>query len=1853
MDLTDKLFESNEPSLTDKLFQNEEVDLTSKLFPEESTVEPIVEPAPVVETSGPTPKEFYTRKAFSGPVQGMIPGIAHPALSAYMGMRGFGPKPEGGWDEFGRPLDAEGKPYYIEGVDPSKAGNWLAETFKGLSTLASHPMETIKGGLDFLLALPAMTVGLLGAAGRGANEVVRQIAFGDLNLETIYDAMSKGMQESFEFFEPGKQLIAGEPTEESQLMTQVMMVPLSVPSALGHKVAAYEGFKDSPNIRGAAKILGDTIGFATMGLAFRGLFHREKASELESIVKKADEIRAREQAVQAIPEDVARVVQQKMVDIQKQRLEARAAEFAKKLGEDALVVEEMGRLKEEVAKAKARPLRDTGLNLRKAKEAAKKAEEKVKEEITAEDAQALADAKRISDIEKHYKKPIEKISDKEIEDYITGEKVDWFGEGRRVTEVDRAIGEKIPELEGEAPIFLQNRAKTDQMAKIYEERQKAVSENPELYVQKLVNDVNRWYHGDENVDIAGVRNALSTMAGRAPELRELFITGYDHIAFSELASEAANWARKLERLEIPTGNDIWYHGRSSKSAPSGWYTQDIGLAKSHAKKQVKEFGGDPVVDVNRSKDLPESAFRLKETDEYPASPEEYRKLHQNIGIRKKLVPEPRQTINLKKGGVQLNVMIPVDQVPMHVKKAIVGIKQLADKVRSLPGMKKRYIKFADLYRNESLFDKTGFWLGRDGKWRYELDDSKARYTPGGFKLTTDGTYSASMFNILDYPELYKAVPEVKYIRVFVDPGIKVLGTYSPTGIITIRSRADKATLIHELQHAVNEKAGAFKGSSPEAQFLAGRQMLALNRLKEIKSKIKSPDIVARMNEEIAELRRQVINDTYDTDWPRFISGDLAKFLEASGESTAAEIARFPLGNIPDAFTRYKKVPGEMEARLAEARMNMSAKERAKTPPWETLDKMLTKEYLRDHEMFRDKPYFTDPGTKLYSGLDVSEGAKKAIEGAKRVSEYTSLARGMKKFKPRQAAEMLKEEFIRSFVDRSGNIRRQLLDQLGDEGYEILQKMYLAKGASSVSANMLRQMRKEVYAGLSRREKKILDDIILDDRMIDIGKYKTEKEFKHPKGLKLEDFVAHRDMFQRLEKLSPERAAEISKRADAYFEWMKKPLKDMLDAGLISKEEYDALSSHNYRRIKLVDIYDKRYNTRVGKKARTVYDSGVEALSKGRETDIYEPSSEIMALEVFNRAYGRIMNNEANKTLLELARRDPENPFVRVKTKDSKIPSGWNRVFLYEGGKKKNIYLSPEMSKEWIINSPELSYRTGQVLRYASGSPVLRTFATGINWGFALANLPRDVMHAWYAARIFEDGKWKPLYNPNLPIYGLQIGRDLATVFLDAALKKGRYEDYINQGGGMEFLVHQGRLFQRGRHLEGPIDLFYKVMGYFGELSEIITRLAIRERALRKGKSPQEATFAARDYMDFGQGGGIAKAADNAIPYLNASIQGTRGLLRAFKDNPISSTYKLSQLAALTTGVYIAAKHYAPKTIEEVKNSIDSQNNLIIPLPDSFRFIDERGQERGIYFKIPLDPGQRFFKKFFEASTDKWLGEEIDVDGTVNALTQLSPVGVSSLPPSVASVLGYVMNKDFWLNEDIWKQTEPFSYPGSKEEYTSRTPEAFTKFGKATGMSPERTRYAVQQLVTRGTLFSYLLGEGYEATFGDLPKERKEQHLAMVLDKLPVARRFISATNPYTRYAAGIDEAQEKAVIKHFVENRNFDIKVEGYIYGEKGLVTRDELFKEARKHGDKDTFNRLIDRWKFEEAIKNLPNKNFWRRMKGLRLEAKAEVFVDRLESASPEEKNELWREYSIVSRAKGVLSPEFRKEVIRQISNR
>lgn len=1714
----------------------------------------------------------------------------------------------------------------------------FTDTLKSYGHLATQPLEVVHGAADFLLSLPGFGLGILTAA-RSALEVAGGPGG---TLQDLYDAASEGMQEATAFWRSSiVEPLVGKPTKESELVGATAMATAMAISKVFASAADSSMFEDSPNIQGALRFTGDIGGLLVLGRLYKAP-KSDAVARTRDVATKAVKLEEQRQIVEGIPDEAIKRVQVRQLEIKKAQLEKEAADLKTQIDSDQAIVENLRGKGRKVKKIKGlRTPEQRQAEIEKQFKAGKKAarpkkakakvtEKELIEEIVAEpviEKRTAPLVDRSSGLPKHPTDPEAIAAAQEynliyhgrqggywytdattkssfhvgtLED-LPSKVAEMRGEPEPLTDVDMLTGARQPEqLSTHDSPFRESPERTQQLREQFET--KKYGEDVELMTQKLLNDVNRYLDGDKGIDINHTRELLSTLATRKEELWREFLDPAAFTNWKDVISDAAEWARRAERRE-----GVNLRSKIEQRVEGVPVEEDLALIKALEDQYKKPI--EQITDVEVEKFFTEGKGAGKQVDWF--------------------------------GETQLNMMIPLDQVPKAVASLVKGTKA----------------KLKKLFRNKEIFNKTGFWLGRDRKWRYEIDNSKFRFNTkkifNSQQWLDRGIYVNALSAVLDYPELYKAVPGIKDILLTVDKREGIgQGRYKPDSKSIVLGSPDISgnsfVLIHEVQHAVNDIVGStFTGSNERA---------------------------ARVKQ-VSELLVRIVREVEDPKVKKLASEAISAYTAASSDevvlSALEDMRNFAMDSIYDldlvnrsvnellttsAREAYLKDPGEMEARLAERRMSMSPRLRKAEYPWKTLDKMLMEEGFTGWAVGRSE------GTKLYSGIPLDEAAKLIVEGARAFKGYTERAVGLRKIKPKQAIKAIRSEFTRAFVDRSGNIRQSLLNNLGDEGYRILQKMYLSKGASSISANMLKQMQKEVYGGLSRSEKAVLDRLILAYRMIDIGKYKKKGEFKFPEDITPERSVAYSELFPQLEGLPPDTVKNLRSRASAYYEWMKRPLQDMLDSGLISKEEYDALASHNYRRLKLVDVYDQRYTTKIGGRRRTVYDSGVQALARGRETDVFEPSSEIMALEVFNRAYGRVLNNEANKSLLELARRSKENPFVRVKEqKGDRIPSGWQRVFAYEDGARKAIYLSPEMSKEWITNSPEISYRLSQLMRVLSGGVVLRPMATGINWGFALANLPRDIAHAWSTARVYENGKWKSVYNPSLPIFLTQMGLDQLRVFSDSVRRKGRYEDYINEGGGMEFLVHQGRILGRGRRLGTPFDTVQDYLGYFGETSEIMTRLAIRERVIRRRARQQgitydeakknkeitrEATFAARDYMDFAQGGGITKAMDNVIPYLNAAVVGTRGLFRAFKENPVASGWRTAQLGAVVTGIYLAARYNAPHAWRDLRGSVDMQNNICIPLPESLSYEDENGQTRYPYLKIPLDPGQKFFKTFFEAVIDKMIGEAVDTDTVVDSLKQFSPVGVTEMPPSLSAGVGYVTNKDFWLNEDIWRRTDkPFSWPRSKEEYIpGKTPQAMIDIGQKTGLSPERMNYALEELFTGGTVWSYMVGKGYDELFSDLPKSNREQHLVEVLSKVPVIKRFLGVTHPYSKHAEYISEAQEKADLEYFIQSRGLDTVAEGYLFNNN--ATERDVYKCINQFKDPTIVKRLSDRYQFMKATKDLPERSFWLRLHGLKTPARAEAYLERMDRATLEGRRQLRKELPTVAAAGGVLSDQFWAEV-------
>ena len=106
-----------------------------------------------------------------------------------------------------------------------------------------------------------------------------------------------------------------------------------------------------------------------------------------------------------------------------------------------------------------------------------------------------------------------------------------------------------------------------------------------------------------------------------------------------------------------------------------------------------------------------------------------------------------------------------------------------------------------------IWKETGTWKGPDGAWRQEIPDNASVYR-GSLAAN-----SSQAENVMSHPELYNAYPSLASNRVIESP--RPGGEYSVyDGTITVGPNDARSTMLHESQHAIQEKENWAKGGMP-------------------------------------------------------------------------------------------------------------------------------------------------------------------------------------------------------------------------------------------------------------------------------------------------------------------------------------------------------------------------------------------------------------------------------------------------------------------------------------------------------------------------------------------------------------------------------------------------------------------------------------------------------------------------------------------------------------------------------------------------------------------------------------------------------------------------------------------------------------------------------------------------------------------------------------------------------------------------------------------------------------------------------------------------------------------------------
>lgn len=221
---------------------------------------------------------------------------------------------------------------------------------------------------------------------------------------------------------------------------------------------------------------------------------------------------------------------------------------------------------------------------------------------------------------------------------------------------------------------------------------------------------------------------------------------------------------------------------------------------------------------------------------------------------------------------------------------------------------------------------TGWERGADGKWRYEMPDVVLRDPKEWVNkktLTLSDIVEKPNDLFKEYPELFDAYPELKDMKilkgraksggVFYNNAITLnLGDireaikYDMDTHYKLANNSLKKTLVHEIQHYIQEQEGFAQGGNSE-------MIVDKNALDAIAKLRAEKDAVAKefyaMSPEEQQRRKYEINNRYN---------DLTKQIERLEKSSRI------------GYDGYNRLSGEVEARNVSARLNMTPEERRKT-----------------------------------------------------------------------------------------------------------------------------------------------------------------------------------------------------------------------------------------------------------------------------------------------------------------------------------------------------------------------------------------------------------------------------------------------------------------------------------------------------------------------------------------------------------------------------------------------------------------------------------------------------------------------------------------------------------------------------------------------------------------------------------------------------------------------------------------------------------------------------------------------------------------------------------------------------------
>lgn len=343
--------------------------------------------------------------------------------------------------------------------------------------------------------------------------------------------------------------------------------------------------------------------------------------------------------------------------------------------------------------------------------------------------------------------------------------------------------------------------------------------------------------------------------------------------------------------------------------------------------KAEQFVNQEIRDVPQG-DIEAAQNLAKEIEAQSNELPDVQKLRDEFLAEHQLTPAPKPEGDIPDGFAFLNDvandLLPENvrvQVVDEIERAAAGLKQFAgEKAETANSITLREaLTMRDAGASpDDIWSETGWFQGTDGKWRFEIDDSKAVFKLKDLTRREDGSHH-TLEDILEHHQLFQAYPEARNIKLEFD---RFSTHYDPEKQVINLSLgyAGKDTpedqllsnLLHELQHWVQHKEGFTNGSN--ATYSQAVNRAALFELDEQLRTIEEGGIGHNLKPLLEEMRTKL-----------------------AGTEEALDNDFTALGLTKEQEEAYRRSAGEVEARNVQERLKLSSEERRAIAPFHTQD----------------------------------------------------------------------------------------------------------------------------------------------------------------------------------------------------------------------------------------------------------------------------------------------------------------------------------------------------------------------------------------------------------------------------------------------------------------------------------------------------------------------------------------------------------------------------------------------------------------------------------------------------------------------------------------------------------------------------------------------------------------------------------------------------------------------------------------------------------------------------------------------------------------------------------------------------